>query len=124
MIILRGLIIGLSTLAVFTSVMYFTYSVDKARTAAFLTLVLTQLIHVFECKSERKSIFEISLFNNKPLVVAVLISLVMILAVIYVPFLQGVFKTVMLTLNEWLLVIGFSFIGPVVASFFRSGKRY
>jgi len=74
-----GALIGLSTLAVFASILNFTSNVDVARTAAFVTLVITQLIHVFECKSERKNIFEIPLFNNIPLVLAVLCSLVMIL---------------------------------------------
>ncbi|MCX8129091.1 MAG: calcium-translocating P-type ATPase, SERCA-type [Clostridia bacterium] len=122
LILLRGIVIGLSTLAVFMSIMYFTADIETARTGAFLTLVMTQLIHVFECKSERKSIFEIPLFNNIALVLSVIISLIMILGVIYIPFLQGVFKTVGLSLNEWILVMGFSLVGPVVSSFFRDKR--
>jgi P-type Ca2+ transporter type 2C len=123
LILLRGVIIGLSTLAVFASIMYFTGNIETARTGAFMTLVMTQLIHVFECKSERKTIFEIPLLNNIPLVISVLISLIMILGVIYVPLFQGVFKTVALSLNEWILVMGFSLLGPIVSSFFRGSRK-
>jgi len=77
------------------------------------------LVHVFECKSERKSIFEIPFLNNIYLILAVCCSLIMILAVVYIPGLQGIFKTLPLTLNEWLFIIGFSSIGPVVSSLFK-----
>lgn len=123
LIILRGTLLSISTLAVFASVLYFTGDVTLARTGAFVTLVLTQLTHVFECKSERKTIFEIPLFNNIFLVLAVLCSLTMILSVVYIPFLQPVFKTATLTLNEWMLIAGFTALGPVVSTFFRTRRR-
>ncbi len=124
LIITRGIFIGLSTLGVFVSILYFKNNVELARTGAFMTLVMTQLIHVFECKSETKNIFEISFFNNKPLILAILCSLAMILAVIYVPLLQGIFETVPLGLNEWLLILGFSFIVPVLASLVGVNRKY
>jgi Ca2+-transporting ATPase len=123
LIILRGTLLSLSTLAVFISILYFTRDITLARSGAFVTLVLTQLTHVFECKSERKTIFEIPLFNNIYLVLAVLCSLTMILSVIYIPLLQPIFKTSALTFNEWLLIIGFTALGPVVSTFFRSRRR-
>ena len=124
LILFRGALVGLCTLSVFISIFYFTRDVDVARTGAFVTLVLTQLIHVFECKSERKNIFEIPLLNNLPLVLAVLCSLVMIIGVIYIPACQGIFKTVPLSQNEWILIAGFSALGPVVSSFFKVNRRY
>ena len=122
-ILFRGVLIGISTLAVFVSVMYFTLDEETARTSAFVTLVITQLVHVFECKSERKNIFEIPLFNNIALVLSVLCSMVMILGVVYIPIFQGVFKTVPLSLNEWILILGFTAFGPIFSSFFRINKR-
>lgn len=118
LILLRGCLIGLTTLAVFTAILRFTGSIEMSRTAAFATLVITQLVHVFECKSETKSIFEIPIFNNLYLVMAVACSLCMILGVIYVPSLQAIFKTVPLSLNEWMWIIGLSALGPVTSSFF------
>jgi len=123
MIVVRGIILGLCTLAVFGSVLHFTADVTLARTCGFITLVLTQLTHVFECKSENKTIFEIPLFNNKCLVLAVLSSLIMILSVVYIPLLQPIFKTVPPTLNEWMLIAGFTALGPSISSVVRSRRR-
>lgn len=124
LILFRGMLVGLCTLSVFISVLHFSGDVAVARTGAFVTLVLTQLIHVFECKSERKNIFEIPVFNNIPLVLAVLCSLIMIIGVVYIPTFQGIFKTVPLSYHDWVLVAGFSALGPVVSSFFKVNRKY
>ncbi len=123
LIVSRGVFIGLSTLGVFVSILYFVNNVELARTGAFMTLVMTQLIHVFECKSETKNIFEIPIFNNMPLILAVLCSLVMILGVIYIPVFQVIFETVPLGLNEWLLILGFSLMGPVLSSLLGINRK-
>jgi sarco/endoplasmic reticulum calcium-translocating P-type ATPase len=123
LILFRGVLIGLTTLGVFVSILYIGNSLEAARTGAFATLVITQLIHVFECKSERKSIFEIPIFNNKYLIFAVLCSLIMIFGVLYIPFFQVIFNTVPLSLTEWTIIAGMCFFGPVLASFFRIGKK-
>ena len=123
LIIFRGVLLSICTLSVFWSVLHFTSDITLARSSAFVTLVLTQLTHVFECKSEKRTLFEINIFNNIYLVMAVLCSLCMILSVIYLPFLRPVFKTAALTWDEWTLVAGFCAIGPVVSSIFRKKKR-
>ena len=124
-IIFRGVLIGLTTLAVFATMLYYTGDIAAARSGAFVTLVLTQLIHVFECKSETKTVFQINLLDNIYLVFSVLISLAMILGVVYIPALQSIFKTVPLGLNGWLITGGLSFLVPVLASFFpvHSARR-
>ena len=83
-------------------------NLDTCKTLALCTLVMSQLIHVFECRSERHSIFEIKLFTNPYLVGAVAISIILICMVLYVPFLQGVFHTVALSFSQWLIVAFFS----------------
>lgn len=123
LILFRGALIGLTTLAVFVSLLYISGDVGTARTGGFVTLVATQLIHVFECKSEKKNLFEIPLLNNVYLVLAVACSLAMLLGVIYIPALQTVFKTVSLNLNEWMIIGGLSLLGPVIAGFFRFGRK-
>lgn len=124
LILFRGTFIGLCTLAVFTMILSFTANLAAARTGALVTLVSTQLIHVFECKSERKNIFEIPYFNNIALILAVLCSVTTILAVVYIPVLQGIFKTVPLTINEWALIAGFSLLGPILSSFIKPNAKY
>ena len=75
--------------------------VGRARTAAFVVLVCSQLFHSFNARSQRVSIFELGFFSNKSLFYAVVVSLALQIAVVYTPFLQPVFKTVVLSLFDW-----------------------
>lgn len=107
-IISRGLLIGLCTLAAF----WLTLRIDpdsaqqliRAQSVAFATLVMAQLIHVFDCRSSR-SVFHRNPFQNKYLVLAVISSILLMLVVMYLPLLQPVFKTVPLSFREWCLVL-------------------
>jgi Ca2+-transporting ATPase len=107
-IISRGILIGVCTLGAFVLALNegagHSHQLIHAQTVAFATLVMAQLIHVFDCRSSR-SIFHRKLLENKFLVLAVLSSLLLMLAVLYVEPLQPVFKTVPLSLRDWALVI-------------------
>jgi len=73
-----------------------------AQTMAFTTLVLFSLFTVFNARSDERSAFA-DLFTNAWLWSAVLLSLVLQAAVLYVPFLQRAFSTVPLGAGDWLL---------------------
>nr|NNM90031.1 ATPase [Bacilli bacterium] len=104
-IMVRGMMIGLITLAVFYGSLYFHEPLIKAQTMAFSTLVIAQLIHVFECRSLSHGLFSRPFFENKWLVAAVLSSLSMLLFVIYIPFLRSIFHTTTLSWIDWLVLI-------------------
>ncbi|NUU64211.1 calcium-translocating P-type ATPase, SERCA-type [Paenibacillus agri] len=107
-IISRGLLIGLCTLGAFWLTLRIApENPDQlilAQSVAFATLVMAQLFHVFDCRSSR-SVFHRNPFQNKYLVLAVLSSIILMLAVMYLPVLQPVFKTVPLNFREWCLVL-------------------
>ncbi|OPX45328.1 calcium-transporting ATPase [Clostridium thermobutyricum DSM 4928] len=107
-ILVRGSLIGVCTLLSFMVGRYFRMNLDTCRTIALSTLVMSQLFHVFECRSERHSIFEIKLFTNPYLVGAVLVSILMLCSILYIPFLQGIFHTVPLMFKHWTIVLVFS----------------
>ncbi|NIK75730.1 Ca2+-transporting ATPase [Paenibacillus castaneae] len=106
-IISRGILIGVCTLGAFWITLRngpdTASHLLKAQTVAFTTLVMAQLIHVFDCRSSR-SIFHRNPLQNKYLVLAVLSSLLLMLGVVYIEALQPVFKTVPLNFREWCLV--------------------
>ncbi|WP_078547238.1 calcium-translocating P-type ATPase, SERCA-type [Litchfieldia alkalitelluris] len=107
-VISRGFLIGIATLIAFMIV----YNRDPnnlgyAQTIAFSTLVLAQLIHVFDCRSD-KSVFHRNPFQNKYLVWAVISSILLMLVVIYYQPLQPIFHTQAIALRDWLLIIGLS----------------
>ena len=118
-IIFRGILIGLCTLGSFALVNYIFANIAAARTAALLTLVMSQLFHVFECKSEKKIIFTVPYLNNKKLILAVLFSVAVIFAAIYLPFLQVIFATVPLTTEQLLIALGFAVSAPLVQCVLR-----
>ncbi|MBY9082297.1 calcium-translocating P-type ATPase, SERCA-type [Paenibacillus sp. HN-1] len=107
-IISRGLLIGLCTLAAFWLTLRGAPNdpakLVQAQSVAFATLVMAQLIHVFDCRSSR-SVFHRNPFQNRYLVLAVLSSVLLMLAVMYIPALQPVFKTVPLGFRDWALTI-------------------
>lgn len=107
-IVIRGSLIGLCTLLAFMTGRYYGMNLETCRTIALSTLIMSQLFHVFECRSERHSIFEIKLFTNPYLVGAVLISIGLLCSILYVPFLAGIFHTVPLMLKHWTIVLFFS----------------
>lgn len=118
-IIFRGVFIGLSTLASFAVIMRMGGSLEAGRTASLITLVMSQLIHVFECKSETKSIFKINIFNNVKLILAVLVSTALLVMAVAFPPLQTVFETVTLTSHQLLIALGFSVAIPIVSAIFQ-----
>ncbi|MCU6708963.1 calcium-translocating P-type ATPase, SERCA-type [Paenibacillus sp. J5C_2022] len=106
-IISRGILIGICTLGAFWITLKEgagdAESLTRAQTVAFTTLVMAQLIHVFDCRSSR-SIFHRNPLQNKYLVLAVLSSLLLMLGVIYIEAMQPIFKTVPIGFREWCLV--------------------
>lgn len=78
------------------------------QTMVFTVLSFSQMGHVLAIRSESRSLFRQGLLSNKPLLGAVVLTFVLQLATIYVPFLNPVFKTEPLTLNELLAVMAAS----------------
>ncbi len=85
------------------------------RTVAFATLTFSELLRAFTARSERISVFKLGFFSNRTMNLAVIFSLVMVVLVIYVPFLQTIFGTVALPLIDWVWVIPFALMASVAA---------
>ncbi|MEG1256041.1 calcium-translocating P-type ATPase, PMCA-type [Clostridium sp.] len=107
-ILIRGSLIGICTVLAFLSGKYYGYSIEICRTLALGTLITSQLIHVFECRSEKYSLFEINPFTNIYLLGSVLISVIALLLIIYLPVFQMIFHTMPINLGQWAIIIFFS----------------
>jgi len=86
-----------------------------AETMAFVTLSASELVRAYTARSERYPLLRIGVFTNKWMNIAVLVSLALLLAVVYVPFLNGVFDTVPLGWTEWRLVMPLLLIPAIAA---------
>jgi len=116
-IITRGLLIGVVTLIAF--MVAYQNNPDNliyGQTVALTTLVMAQLIHVFDCRSE-KSVFARNPFENMYLVFAVISSLLLLLVVIYWEPLQPIFHTTALSLRDWMFIGVMSAIPTVLFGF-------
>jgi len=113
-IISRGFMIGIVTLIAFM----LAYQGDPehlryGQTVAFTTLVMAQLIHVFDCRSDR-SVFARNPFSNLYLVGAVISSVLLLMVVIYYQPLQEVFHTMHLGFRDWMFILALSAIPTVL----------
>ena len=101
-----GLLIG--SLSLGPAYWYWRAGDPNWQTLLFTTVTLSQMAHVMAIRSERQSLFQIGLLSNKPLAGAVGLTIVLQLALIYVPVLQSFFKTNALPLPDLALTIALS----------------
>ena len=83
---------------------------QTAETMAFITLSLCELFRAYTVRSERVSIFTLGVFSNRYMQYAVGLSLVLLLIVVSVPFLQPIFNTHFMSGREWATVLGLALI--------------
>jgi Ca2+-transporting ATPase len=79
-----------------------------ADTMAFVTLSMSELLKAFAARSERLSIIKVGVFGNRAMLYSVAVSLVLLLLVVYAPFLQPIFNTQPLRWAQWRIV------GPLI----------
>ena len=114
-IAIRGILIGVCTLGCFIYSLGAGASLENARTCALVTLIASQLIHVFECRSEHVSVLRMNPFENGWLLGAVLLSSAATLCCIYIPFLSMAMETVPLTAPQMLWSGVFAAAVPAVS---------
>ncbi len=125
-----GVIIGFSITAAFLYTIHqdtnwwfgrnLEISVEHGMTVAFTSLVLVQLINAFSSRSFTQSIFKQNLFNNSFLLIAVFTSMLMVLCIAYIPFLNNILHTEPLNLNDWGVIL----IASVIPLFAVEIRKY
>jgi Ca2+-transporting ATPase len=93
----------------------FPHHLRAAQTMAFVTLTTSELLRAFTSRSEYFSAFSIGFFSNRWMLLANGSSFLLLLAVIYVPFLQPLFSTVPLGLQEWMAILPLILIPSIAA---------
>ena len=125
-IILEGIMIGMLTLFAF-SIGNNLYNVEVGRTMAFVSLVLLELIHCFNIKSEQ-SIFKMSFFDNKYLIGSFILGTLIQIIVVIVPLFANIFSLASLNSAQWLYTILISLLPIPIMEFqkklneFKFGK--
>lgn len=106
LILFQGVLIAAAAAIAF----WYTYgghpeAVDQARTVAFCTLAFAQLFFSFACRSERFTLPELGFFTNRYLLVAIVVSSLLQLGVVVVPFVRPIFEVTSQPGEKWLLVL-------------------
>ncbi|AKJ29494.1 cation-translocating P-type ATPase [Caldimonas brevitalea] len=115
-LLIAGLCLAVQAWAVTTAAAH-------AQTMVFTVLTLSQMAHVLAIRSETQSLFTLGLRSNKALAAAVLLSLALQLATIYVPALQDVFHTAPLDAFELALCFGAAIIVLLAVEAEKSWRR-
>lgn len=97
-IILAGAVMAAGTLGLYMYMLSSGAGVERAMTVAFTVFVVFQIFNVFNCKSRTG-------LSNRALILAVVASLALQILVIYLAPLEGIFRTVPLSVVDWVLIV-------------------
>jgi len=122
-VINRAMMIALAVITTaLTAVVLSAYALGMAwggvklgETMAFMTLALAELPIAYTARSERYPLIRLGLFSNRTMQLAVGTSLLLLLAVLYIPFLQPIFNTTALGQREWAVILSLVFIPALTA---------
>ncbi|WP_291292448.1 HAD-IC family P-type ATPase [Enterococcus sp.] len=100
-IILSGVVIGLTAFAFFGFLIQTSHELAYAQTATFTFMAVAQLMHIFNVRKQSGFGLDTSLFKNKPLIGALLLSIGLQLSAVYVPFMNELLGTSPLEAGTW-----------------------
>jgi Ca2+-transporting ATPase len=109
----------LMTVLTLTAFKYFLpISLEKARSAAFIMMAFTQLFNLFNMRSLKLSVFRIGMFSNKYINIALIVSLIIQICIIEIPFFEVLFKFDPISFLE------FTILGMIASSVLWVGEIY
>lgn len=111
-LVFNGLLIGTLSLVAYRYGLQ--YSITVAHTMTFMVLSISQLFHALNLMNLHRSILQVGLFHNPYLLMTILMGIVIQFLVSEQSFLQTMLKTTSLTLSQWGMVFGLSFVVIIV----------
>ena len=129
-VIYQGVMIGLLTLVAFMIGLGTTtepingLSLDESKievgqTMAFVTLALSELVHVFNVRDNKKSLFKTKVFNNSKLIWAILVSAALMFVILLVPALRNIFSIPVLPIGNILELVLLIFAPILIVEIFK-----
>ncbi len=112
-----GTLIAVQSLGVLYWALNSGVPLPKIQTLIFTLVVISLMFNAFNWRSERYSVFSLGIFTNMSLIYAVLSTIILQLAAIYIPFMQTAFRTVPLSLYDWAMIIPLASTTLIVMEF-------
>ncbi|MCS6286778.1 MAG: cation-translocating P-type ATPase [Nitrospira sp.] len=120
----QGTFIAAITLLAFLYCLYgMDLNLDRARTITFTVMVLAQLFHALNNRSEDRSIFTLGLWTNKPLLATVGLSALLQAGIVSWPPVQSIFKVAPFDPEHWVLAIGIGILPLVAMEMWKAAKK-
>ena len=89
---------------------------------AFVTLAFSELVHVFNVRNNKKSVFKTKVFNNSKLIWAILASALLMGIILAVPALRGIFSIPVLPTQNIIELIGLVISPLIIVELFKLFK--
>ena len=132
-VIYQGVMIGLLTLGAFMLGLATTTQpidgltldeskIEVGQTMAFITLAMSELVHVFNVRNNKKSVFKTKVFNNSKLLWAVLASALLMMVILFVPALRNIFSIPVLPTQNIIELVALIFAPLVIVELFKLFK--
>ncbi|MCI8470884.1 MAG: cation-translocating P-type ATPase [Clostridia bacterium] len=132
-VVYQGVMIGLLTLGAFMIGLATTHEpidgltldeskIEVGQTMAFVTLALSELVHVFNVRDNKKSLFRTKVFNNSKLIGAIMASVALMIVILAVPTLRTIFSIPVLPVENIIELICLIFAPAVIVEFVKLCK--
>jgi|CXWL01.1.fsa_nt_gi Ca2+-transporting ATPase len=120
----QGAFLAVITLLAFLYCLYgMDLNLERARTLTFTVMVLAQLFHALNNRSEDRSIFALGLWTNKPLLATVGLSAMLQAVIVSWPSVQSIFQVAPFDPEHWVLAIGIGMLPLVAMEMWKAAKK-
>ena len=120
----EGLMLAVIALSVFSySLFVWQQPIDQARTVTFTVMVAAQLVHAFNCRSDRWSLFQVGVTTNHALIWAVVSSLALQVGILTIPIMEPIFKVASLPIEDWELMVAMALLPLAIVEAMKWQKR-
>jgi len=107
----EGLMLAVIALSAFSySLFVWQQPIEQARTVTFTVMVGAQLVHAFNCRSDRWSLFHVGVTTNHALIWAVMASLALQVGILTIPAMEPIFKVAPLPIEDWELMVAMALL--------------
>lgn len=113
-VVISAVVMGTLAFFIFQWLMEQDYTIDQARNGTLLLMVLFENIHVFNCRSETRSIFRHNPLRNPILLFGTLVAQLIHIGAMYTPWINDVLHIEPVSFDQWLQLLGIAFTVLVV----------
>ena len=133
-VVYQGVMIGIITLAAFViglgtknvpvieGLTEQEVRVEIGQTMAFVVLALSELVHVFNIRNNKESIFKTKIFNNGKLILAILVSAILMFVILLIPGLRTIFSIPVLPMSNIVEIVILVLLPMVIVEIFKLFK--